>query len=53
MADFYRFHCTHCGELCKGSHCAKCKTKEGRAEVDRLNAEIKQENLAKGYNYNA
>jgi len=35
------YWCTHCGEVCKGKYCNMCTTVEGRKEVDRLNAEIR------------
>lgn len=51
MADFYRFYCSHCGELCRGKYCNTCKTVAGRHEVDKQNAIIKKENISKGYKY--
>ena len=37
----YACFCAHCGEpVGTGKYCAMCRTKAGRAEVDRLNAEI-------------
>ncbi len=37
----YAYFCGHCGDpIGSGKYCNMCRTKAGRAEVDRLNEEI-------------
>ena len=41
----YAYFCGHCGEpIGARKYCDMCRTKAGRAEVDKLNEEINENN---------
>jgi hypothetical protein len=39
--------CYHCEKVCAGKQCNNCSTKEKRAEMDKVNKEIKPDYVCK------